>query len=273
MTSNVTSGLREALDAALDESNNAAANSPVPDSVETAGSSGGSVDMGYEECQPSQRRGSMTHDEARERRASIKAIMADDKMTPFAKRKSIQYLMDGRRQSTSGASYASSTNSLDSSDEGDLSEDDETSLLARSEQKIAICNAGTKNAELQRAHCGHYDRKCTIISPCCGGVFGCRICHDDCPLLPPIINQRRSYKRSASLPSMFESQEVEYDNEDETHHTIDRFAIREVICRKCCTRQSSKTYVSNLGRACPLMSSNGTGFSHVVIVLVGNSTQ
>jgi hypothetical protein len=29
--------------------------------------------------------------------------------------------------------------------------------------------------------------------------------------------------------------------EEETHHEIDRFAIREVICRKCFTRQSSKT--------------------------------
>lgn len=39
--------------------------------------------------------------------------------------------------------------------------------------------------------------------------------------------------RSSSLPTSF--------HEEETHHNIDRFAIKEVICRKCYTRQSSKS--------------------------------
>jgi hypothetical protein len=126
----------------------------------------------------------------------------------------------------------------------------------------------SRKMEKTRPHCDHYDRKCTIISPCCGLAFGCRICHDDCPVLPPpIFNQggsgaaddgaggaaaaaaagdghdsdsglngggaRRRIGRSASMPSAF--------TEEETHHDIDRFAIREVICRACYTRQSSKT--------------------------------
>jgi len=124
----------------------------------------------------------------------------------------------------------------------------------------------SRKMEKTRPHCDHYDRKCTIISPCCGLAFGCRICHDDCPVLPPpIFNQggsgaaddgaggaaaaaggrdsnaglngggggKRRIGRSASMPSAF--------SEEETHHDIDRFAIREVICRACYTRQSSKT--------------------------------
>lgn len=140
----------------------------------------------------------------------------------------------------------------------------------------------SRKMEKRRPHCDHYDRKCTIISPCCGLAFGCRICHDDCPVLPPPIfgqviasgtdgggggvgtdgvigsivvpnpgghdsdagmgpssssvEGRRRINRSASMPSNF--------TEEETHHEIDRFAIREVICRVCYCRQSSKTYVS-----------------------------
>ena len=129
----------------------------------------------------------------------------------------------------------------------------------------------SKRAELSRPACEHYNRNCTIISPCCGAAFGCRICHDDCPVLPPVIQQcervpeepmgmssglgvmdhegaamaggnggdgggaGRQYPRSASMPvSLASFQEPQ-------HHTIDRHAIREVICRRCYTRQSSKT--------------------------------
>lgn len=239
MTSTVASGLREALDAAL-ESNEAG--SPSPSSADTVTS----VDMGYEEHEPTRRRGSMTHDQEKQRRASIKAIMADGNLTPFEKRKSIQHLMDGRRGSMGASSHCSSHSSVkfdsDTDDDRSFEEDGGTSLL-RSERKFAICNDQTRLAEQQRPECPHYDRKCTLIAPCCGAAFGCRICHDDCPVLPPIINKRQPIKRSASMPGMFENDLAgsDYDNEDETHHNIDRFAVREIICRECYTRQSSKT--------------------------------
>eukprot|EP00581_Thalassiosira_minuscula_P008065 CAMPEP_0183703834 /NCGR_PEP_ID=MMETSP0737-20130205/1414_1 /TAXON_ID=385413 /ORGANISM="Thalassiosira miniscula, Strain CCMP1093" /LENGTH=679 /DNA_ID=CAMNT_0025930631 /DNA_START=88 /DNA_END=2123 /DNA_ORIENTATION=- len=41
--------------------------------------------------------------------------------------------------------------------------------------------------------CTHYDRNCHIVSPCCGATFGCRICHDDCPVLPPRIDRANQY--------------------------------------------------------------------------------
>lgn len=112
----------------------------------------------------------------------------------------------------------------------------------------------SRRMEKSRPACTHYERNCTIISPCCGVAFGCRICHDECPVLPmpfsrrevadgPVDNRvnwtdtvesskQRQLKRR-SLPLGFEG--------EETHHEIDRFAIAEIICRLCYTRQSSKT--------------------------------
>lgn len=125
----------------------------------------------------------------------------------------------------------------------------------------------SRKLEQSRPQCGHYERNCSMVSPCCGMVFGCRICHDDCPNLPPpfLLQFQNNHSgageqclpvatavpvataaasaapskepaivhRSASLPPNFA--------EEETHHTIDRFNVKEVICRDCFTRQSSKT--------------------------------
>lgn len=229
------------------------------------------VDMGYEEAAPTpRRRGSMSQTEQRERRASIKAIMGDGSLTPMEKRLSIQHLMDGRRASLTGGpgsvqsvSAASSVTAADSTSYGsnpygygddadnpygygyEVDNGNDASMehrgCAGGGDAYAICNDFTRRAEMTRPYCSHYERNCTIISPCCGAAFGCRICHDDCPALPPKINNGgRRYHRSASLPSSFTSMEQPQMQED-NQHEIDRFAIREVICRECFTRQSSKT--------------------------------
>lgn len=113
--------------------------------------------------------------------------------------------------------------------------------------------------------CPHYERKCSIISPCCGLVFGCRICHDDCDQLgPPVFNKedddaeddssqhvprkiklecggaKAKFGRRGSMSSIMSSIS---ESGDDVHHNIDRFAIEEVICRECHTRQTSKRYV------------------------------
>ena len=226
MTSTITAELREALDASLDSNNDSGEETPV--------------DMGYETHEPTRRRGSMTHEQEKERRASIKAIMADGSLTPFEKRKSIQHLMDGRRQSMSTSSVGSSVGErLVSDHETESSEDDKSILF--NDRCIVICNDQTRAAEQERPECPHYERKCTLIAPCCGAAFGCRICHDDCPMLPPIINKKHPIRRSASMPSIPDNPITHYDDGDEQTHTIDRFAVREVICRECYTRQSSKT--------------------------------
>jgi len=53
--------------------------------------------------------------------------------------------------------------------------------------------------------CVHYEAKCNIVAPCCNRVFGCRVCHDE---MTP-----------------------------EGHPAMDRFKVREVVCKECHTRQ------------------------------------
>jgi hypothetical protein len=209
------------------------------------------IDLGYEPAAPSvaaaaPRRGSMSANEQTQRRASIKAIMADPAISPMAKRRSIHHLMDGRRQSlTGGTNLPQSGNKSMHNPYAapDLSEGDRH--CTSTSQGHFIANEQTKIAEEKRPVCTHYDRKCTLIAPCCGAAFGCRICHDECAVLPPKINNgSKRYHRSASLPSSFTSMET--SQPEDTHHNIDRFAVREVICRECFTRQSSKTYVLSI---------------------------
>tara|TARA_B100001094_G_C18106023_1_gene758408 strand:- start:409 stop:1257 length:849 start_codon:yes stop_codon:yes gene_type:complete len=51
--------------------------------------------------------------------------------------------------------------------------------------------------------CNHYERECIIVAPCCQRYFPCRLCHDE--------------------------------NSD---HKINRFDIKEIICKKCNIRQN-----------------------------------
>jgi hypothetical protein len=146
--------------------------------------------------------------------------------------------------------------------------------------KATVCNPVqiSRLMEQSRPVCEHYDRKCTIISPCCGLAFGCRICHDECPVLPPPLHiQRRlsathasshnnnhtmangsvmapkAAAAAAALPVAAAAHKNKVERrrsmpldlgsgeEEDDHHLIDRFKIREVICRDCYTRQTSKT--------------------------------
>lgn len=144
----------------------------------------GDVDMGYEECAPQVRRGSMTLAQERERRASIKAVMADKNLSPKAKRLSIQHLMDGRRTSISSGIDGASvhTTVTTTSSVGSVATSSPNMFMCMPcTGDSAIVNDQTRRAEQSRPHCPHYDRWCTMIAPCCGGAFGCRICHDECP--------------------------------------------------------------------------------------------
>lgn len=53
--------------------------------------------------------------------------------------------------------------------------------------------------------CVHYERKCLIVAPCCGNVYGCRVCHDE-------LTQ-------------------------EEHGPMDRTKVTEIVCKDCHTRQ------------------------------------
>jgi len=303
-------------------------------------------------------RRSMTEHEAKERRASIQAIMKDPNLTPHERRRSVQSLMDGRRRSSAAqgngergsmgrgmgmaaaAAMAAAEFEDSSNDDDDDDDDDErldevivgqkigspennskreakkrSSFIFKrgSSQNIANEKSGKRRASLRdsftlgfskmgvknsasdiepsiyvpaaepnamsrkmeksRPPCGHYERNCSIVSPCCGLVFGCRICHNDAPELPPpflmtggapstvclpvagIAEESHRAMGLASLPPVaaaaapskppalsHRSASLPVDfSEDESHHEIDRFLIKEVICRECFTRQSSKT--------------------------------
>jgi hypothetical protein len=121
--------------------------------------------------------------------------------------------------------------------------DSERTLFAAHQNVLAD---SSRLMEQSRPVCSHYERNCTLISPCCGLAFGCRICHDECPVLPPPIVQRQNESSSNAIAhhSKVErrrSLPIHNDADEETHHLIDRFAVKEVICRECHTRQGSKT--------------------------------
>ena len=59
----------------------------------------------------------------------------------------------------------------------------------------------------ENSACVHYERNCNIVAPCCNRIFGCRICHDE--LSPP------------------------------GHTPMNRFLVREVVCKQCGTRQAA----------------------------------
>lgn len=285
---------------------------------------------------PSLYRGrSMTDKEEKERRASIQAIMKDPSLTPHERRKSIQYLMDGRRSSSvfqpsihNGDNMTSLGNGMataaaTATEDYDSSSDEEVGSDYGARQKTAVspqnkwdamskrgssCNAadmkldkrkvslresfalgfsemGVKDSgadinicqpasaemppsaesnslwritEKSRPPCSHYERNCSIVSPCCGLVVGCRICHDDHPALPPPLYSQQSgadhlvasmpvsaaaaapMKAPALSPNRSSSLPVNF-TEDESQHEINRFLIKQVICRECFTLQSSKT--------------------------------
>lgn len=184
-----------------------------------------------EEDEEGPRRGSMSALEEKERRASIKAIMQDPTIPPVEKRKSIQAMMDGRRNSKEPRTSLT---------------DVKNTLVSNGGNPKSVRDVA-KAMEQSRPKCTHYERKCTIIAPCCGAAFGCRICHDECPFLPPakygvqkasirpLAKSKKGKSRASSLPSSWT------DMPKSEQHEINRFEIREIICRECLTRQTSKT--------------------------------
>lgn len=78
-------------------------------------------------------------------------------------------------------------------------------LMSGGRVQVAPPPAPVLPAPEAHAACVHYERNCNIVAPCCGRVFGCRICHDE--LSPP------------------------------NHPPMNRFLVQEVVCKNCNTRQ------------------------------------
>jgi len=80
-------------------------------------------------------------------------------------------------------------------------------LMSGNRTEVAPPPAPVIPAPEGNAACVHYERNCNIVAPCCNRVFGCRICHDE---LSP-----------------------------SGHPPMNRFLVREVVCKLCNTRQAA----------------------------------
>eukprot|EP00957_Ditylum_brightwellii_P089437 6810684-Ditylum_brightwellii.AAC.1 len=95
-------------------------------------------------------------------------------------------------------------------DPNGISDQSTASSCYMSGMPYAIGNA--KHLEKSRPRCTHYERYCTLISPCCGLAFGCRICHDDCPVLPPPIFQIKKQQEQERQQRLKEDAMAEEDS-------------------------------------------------------------
>ena len=143
--------------------------------------------------------GSSNQDKSSEKRRAIQSIMKDTTLTELERRLRIQTLMDGSSNSNRNASIQiAGSGSMISSLLGSATGD--------SSSNVPMANAASSSARREVVACVHYERKCNIIAPCCGVEFGCRVCHDD------------DTSTSACGP-------------------MDRFAVKEIVCKECNTRQ------------------------------------
>ncbi len=146
---------------------------------------------------------SAKEDKSTEKRRAIQSIMKDTTLTDLERRLKIQTLMDG--SSNSNANAASAARMAGSG--GMVS-----SLLGpatgASSSDVPMGNAASISERREVVACVHYERKCNVIAPCCGAEFGCRVCHDD-------------------------------DTSSSACGPMDRFAVKEIVCKECNTRQPS----------------------------------
>lgn len=86
-------------------------------------------------------------------------------------------------------------------------------LMSGGRTEVAPPPAPVLPAPEANAACVHYERNCNIVAPCCQRIYGCRICHDE---LSPA-----------------------------NHPDMNRFLIREVVCKNCNQQQAASNQCSN----------------------------
>lgn len=156
-------------------------------------------------------------DAATTKRRAIQSIMKDPTLSDLDRRLRIQRLMDGSTQPESSMGGAGASGSgiagLIGGDSAGAA-----SLLSRGNQPpagdagVAAASGNGANGSQEDVSCIHYDRKCSVVAPCCGLVVGCRVCHDE---LSPACGP------------------------------MDRFAIKEIVCKECNTRQGTSNKCIN----------------------------
>ena len=138
--------------------------------------------------------------DAAEKRRKIKAIMSNKSLTDLERRLQVQQLMDGSKPSVCAPAPPA---------RGSLLSSLSSSLLSGiGDNNASASNAGAKPDDLEVMACVHYERKCNVVAPCCGKVFGCRVCHDEMC--------------------------------EDGCGPMDRFNIKVIVCKECGERQDSK---------------------------------
>ena len=108
------------------------------------------------------------------KRRQIQSIMRNRCLTDLERRLQIQQLMDGSKSPSPPATgmvagAVSGISSLTSS----LS-----NALLGTDTSHGRNGASGKEEEEEVMACVHYERKCNVVAPCCGKVYGCRVCHE-----------------------------------------------------------------------------------------------
>ena len=145
--------------------------------------------------------GSLKEDKSTKKRRAIQSIMKDTTLTDLERRLRIQTLMDGSSNSNANASAQISGS-------GGMVRSLLGSANGDSSSDVPMANAASSSEQRAVVACVHYERKCNVIAPCCGVEFGCRVCHDD-------------------------------DTGSSACGPMDRFAVKEIVCKECNTRQPS----------------------------------
>lgn len=193
---------------------------------------------------------------ATQKRKEIQSIMANPNLTDLEKRLMIQRVMDGRtvmddskRKSDNDDDESESklpANNMNNTNPNFIMNMNGLTMLSKpgpADRNIqnSTNNNNNNNIELDLTNvppCTHYERNCYIIAPdCCyPKVFGCRLCHDEYYM--NIASSKRAVIPTSSSTVTAQGRE---NNNHHQPHQLNRFAIQEIICKVCHTRQPSKT--------------------------------
>jgi len=133
-------------------------------------------------------------DATQAKRKAIQTIMQNTNLSERDRSLKIQQLMDGSNPNAilNQLQQEQHNELQQAAANGEISQNNIQAL------QVAVATGGA-------IPCVHYERKCNMIAPCCGKVYGCRVCHDE------LTNT--------------------------AHGQMDRFMVREIICKECNVRQ------------------------------------
>ncbi len=100
-----------------------------------------------------------------QKRRQIQEVMRDRTLSERDRRMRIQSLMDGSNPNTI-------LNQLQQEHNQEIQQAVVDGLISSNNAQAVHAAVATGTA----MPCVHYNRKCNIIAPCCGEVFGCRVC-------------------------------------------------------------------------------------------------